>query len=374
MVYFYQTRIHNQLLFIVTLIILNFFEVCAQVKTITVVTSADNEPLQNVLIYHRAKLIGETNKLGKVTIQLDKIDSIMLVKNEFIDVILARHQVSERITMGKNQVFVLKEVIVTPMTVETLLKKIARFKEGSDEEGSKMVRSSYDLPQNLHIYNKLMSNTDTLHYLNSRFIVDKNVFKMNVQTKIIKNFKNVKVKENIYKTYYWGNGKQSNLPGLTSLTPLGIHHSVDFSNFFEHQNLFEFKMLKDANFYKLEFKQKKKIGWFNIEGFLIVDKYDFGVCEFESRLLGNKPFLLKETNFSNSKSIVFSMLTDTYHFKYGKENGRYILENSSKHSEFIEKKGQYKGSLFTSTIQVERTINYTDDNVREFDVYKWEFK
>ncbi|MFI5451329.1 hypothetical protein ACHMWN_04150 [Pedobacter sp. UC225_61] len=218
-----------------------------------------------------------------------------------------------------------------------------------------------------------MANEDTLHYLNNRFTVYKNIFKVNDQTKIIKNFKNINNKDNIYKTYYWGN-KKINFPGLISLTPLGVNYSVDFTDFFCHQDLFNYKIVEDDSYYKLEFKQKRKIGLFSIEGYLIIDKFDYGIYEFESKLLNDKPFFKKEINFSTSKPLVFKVLMDTYHFKYVKEEGRYILDNSNKSTTFIEEKGDFKQIVFKSIIQVEKTKNFSDRNLKEFDMVKWEYK
>ncbi len=237
----------------------------------------------------------------------------------------------------------------------------------------KKPQSNYRTPPNLQVYNKFMANTDTLHYLNNRFSFNKGVFKINDQTKIVKNFKNMKNKDNIYTTYYW-NKKQAVFPRLSSLTPLGINYSIDFTNFFYHQNLFDYKITENDTFYRLEFTQKKNYFLCKIEGYLIVDKYDYGIYEFESKLLNNKPFIIHATNFSNSKSIVFKILKDTYHFKYTKENDKYILDYSNKNTTFIAKnKRELKDITFNETVQAEKTINFGESNLKKFNIFTWDF-
>lgn len=347
--------------------------VSAQKKTITVVSANDGKYLQNVLIYYKADIIGETNKLGKVILDLNHVDSVTFVKNEYIDVILSKNQLTEKVTLAKDETIVLNEVVITPLTPEILLKKIVNFYNNKDENGNKKARPSYDLPNKIQIYNIFTANNDTLHYLNNRFSIDKFHFKINNQNKIVKNFNSIKTSKNVYKTYSW-RGKESNFPGLTSLTPLGVHYSIDFTDFFDHQDLFDYKIVENEDYYKLEFRQKKKSGLSDIEGFLIVDKFDYGIHEFMSKLLDSKPFFIKETNFSNSKPIVFKILTDTYHFKYAKNEDNYILISSSKYTTFIEEKGDYKDILFTSKIQVEKTVDFDAKNLREFDMLNWNFK
>lgn len=342
-------------------------------KTITIRSADDLKPLANVLIYHKTNLIGETNKEGKATLLLNNVDSLIFVKNEYEDIILAKAQLTETINMLKNKVILLKEIIVSPMTAQQLLKKVGDFIKHYNQDGSKRSTPSYDIPHNLQIYNKFMAGNDTLHYLNNRFNFDKGNFKINNQTQIIKKFERVQIKDNILYMYSW-DGKKTNFPDLSSLTPLGIHYSVEFSSFFDHQKLFDYKIIASESYYRLEFRQKKRHPWFSIEGYMIVDKADFGIYEFETRLLDNKSRFEKVTNFNNLKPVVFKIDYDTYKFKYTKENDGYVLVYCSKNSRFTEEKGQYKNSLFSSTVQVERTIDFGDKNLKSFDVYKWEIK
>ncbi|MFI5451330.1 hypothetical protein ACHMWN_04155 [Pedobacter sp. UC225_61] len=123
----------NILFFI--LLTLSFTKLKAQTKTITIVSFNDNKPLQNVLIYYKADIIGETDKTGKVILRLNLVDSLTLVKNEYIDVVLAKNQLSETVTLKKNQAITLNEVVITPMNAKTLLKKITNFFHNRDEDG-----------------------------------------------------------------------------------------------------------------------------------------------------------------------------------------------------------------------------------------------
>lgn len=339
--------------------------------TITVLAAADGQPLGNVLIYHKTNLIGETNKDGRASLQLTNVDSLVFVKNDYEDIVLPKTQLTEKIWMVKNKVILLNEVVVSPMTAEKLLKQVADFiEEGKTKKG----RLSYTIPHHLQIYNKFMAGNDTLHYLNNRFTFERGNFKINDQTKIVKNFRHVQVKENISKVYSWG-GKEADFWDLFSLTPLGIHYSVDFNDFFLHQELFDYKIVASETYYRLEFKQKKKYFLSSIEGYLIVDKQDFGIYEFESRLKDSKPrFVNLHTNLSNTKSATFKIDTETYKFKYTKESDSYLLAYSSKNTTFTAEKGQHKNMRFTATTQVERTVDFGDRNLKSFDVFKWDIK
>ncbi len=107
-------------------------------QTIVTVYAADNnKPLANVLIYHKAVVIGETDKTGKVALQLNNIDSLVFVKNDYEDLLFAKDKLPEKVSMIKNQVIILNEVVITPITAEVLLKKITNFIDGKDENTDK---------------------------------------------------------------------------------------------------------------------------------------------------------------------------------------------------------------------------------------------
>lgn len=339
--------------------------------TITVWSAADEKPLPNVLIYHKTNLIGETNKDGKAWLQLTNVDSLVFVKNDYEDIVLAKDQLTQKILMVKNRVILLNEVVVSPMTAEKLLKKVGDFIE---EAKTKKGRLTYDIPHHLQIYNKFMAGNDTLHYLNNRFTYEKGNFKINDQTRIVKKFRRVQVKENISYVYSLGN-KESDFWDIFHLTPLGIHYSTDFYRFFDNQKLFNYKVVASETYYRLEFKQKKRHPGFNIEGYMIVDKVDFGIYEFETRLMDNKPrFIRQHMNLGNSKPAMFKIDSETYKFKYTKESDKYILDYSSKNASFTEEKGQYKNIRFIASTQVERTVDFGNSNLKHFDAFKWDIK
>ncbi len=333
-------------------------------KMVTVLSAADQKPLSNVLIYYKTNLIAETDKEGKATINLNNIDSLVLVKNDYEDRVLAKAQVGEVIYMVKNKLILLKEVIVTPMTAQKLLKNVSGFIKGPN----------YLIPRHLQVYNKFMANNDTLHYLNNRLTLTSgsSKFKINDQTKLVKNFEHVKIKENISNIYRWGNYR-TDFWDSGLIIPLGIQH-YDFSDFLNHQDLFTFKIEATESYYRLVFKQRKKNPLFNIEGYMIVDKVDFGIYEFETRLMDNKPRFVKHINLSNLKPNVFKIADETFKFKYTKEDEVYVLNYCSKHISFTSTKAPYQNILFTSTAQVERTIDFEDKNLKDFDIYNWTIK
>ncbi len=351
---------------------LAFTALKAQFKTITVVSQTENQILSNVLVYHKNNLIGETDIYGKVTLKVKNIDSLSFVKNGFQDIILPISEVKEIIRIIPNNVIVLKEVQVNPINPQTLLKRVADFMNSKDENGSPKTKSNYNISENIQVYNKFMADNDTLHYLNNRFAFENGNFLINNKNKIIKNFSLIKIGKNIYKSYSW-NRKSINFP-VSLETPLGIHSSVEFTNFFYHQNLFEYKIEEDENYIKLSFKQNKKSSFSNIEGYLIIDRFDYGIYEFNSKLLNSKSFYKLEMNFSNSKFNRFKILTENYNFKYIKQDNRYILDNCNKSTTFIVENVNFKNISFSSTIQVEKTNSFLDKDLKKYDMFNWEFK
>ena len=116
------------------------------------------------------------------------------------------------------------------------------------------------------------------------------------------------------------------------------------------------------------------MGWCNIEGYLIVDKYDYGIYEFESKLLDNKPFSRRVINFSTMKPTNFKVLKETYNFKYTKLNEQYILDNCSKNTTFMIESSFLKNTSFVSTVQIEKTNKFDDSNLKSFNMFNWDIK
>lgn len=347
----------------------------AQTKTFFFFSKVDNKPLSEVLIYHRTNLIAQSNRDGKVTVQLTKFDSLTFIKNGYEDIEMAKNQLPDRIGMRKNQVITLNEVIVSPMNVEKLLKKMHDFVESKDKNETQKSIENYSLPANLQIYNNFMADNDTLHHLNNRLRYEgRGNFKINDQNKIIKKFFHFKNKDNLMEMYQW-DGKKTNFWDIFTLAPLGIKFN-QFSSLYRNQNLFDYKIVEDDIYYKIEFHQKKKFTFDSpsFEGYIIIDKSDFGIYEFESRLLNGNPSFLKTSNFSNNKPIKFKIFTDTYKFKYTKENDTYILNSSSRNTSFVEEIGEYKNIKFSCNIEMERTIDFTDSNLKKFNIFNWDIK
>jgi hypothetical protein len=343
----------------------------AQTKTITIFSEKDNKPLTNVLIYHKANLIGESKVDGTVTLELKNVDSLTFVKNGYEHLILSKNQLRNNVNLHKSDVISLNEVTVSPMSVKKLLIKINEFLSNKMQNG----KANYKIPTHLHVYNQFMANNDTLHFLNNRLVnKGKDGFKINAQTKLVKKFTHYKNKEILIEMYQWNNYK-TNFWDMFTYTPVYLI-SNQFSNVYFNQKLFDFKIVEDEVYYKLEFKQKRKfsVDEPRIEGYMIVDKFDYGVYEFVSRLLNNDVSAVKIINFSNNRPITFKILNDTYKFKYTKENDTYILKSSTRNTNFIQEKGEFKNINFVCNIQVERTINFKDLSLKKFNIFNWDIE
>lgn len=344
----------------------------AQVRPIVVTSMDDNKSVSNVLIYNKTDIIGETDKNGKVALKLKNIDTVVLVKNGFHDLVLPVSQLTNNVKIIKNGIIVLNEVKITPINAKILLARVDEFMKGKNEGSGDNPSSNYIIPTYVQIYNKFTANHDTLHYLNERFIVEKNRLKVNFKNKNIKGFKRVKNDENIYSSYIW-KSKEINFDVISPQTPLGMQYSIEFTNFFFHQDLFEYIIQEDDKYYKLNFKQKKK-SFSSIEGYLLVDKYDYGIYEFETKLLNDKPLSKKGTNFSTKKTLSFKVINDSYHFSYIKQNGKYVLDNCSKNIRFTIDGAEFDNILFSNIIQVEKTVEFADINLKQFDAFSWDIK
>ncbi|WAC41528.1 hypothetical protein [Pedobacter sp. SL55] len=344
----------------------------AQVKHIIVTSTDDNKSVSNVLIYNKTDIIGETDKKGKVTLKLKNVDTVVLVKNGYHDLVLPISQLTDNVKMTKNGVIVLNEIKITPINAKILLARVDEFMKGKNEDSGNNPKSNYLIPTYMQIYNKFTANNDTLHYLNERFLVEKNRLKVNFQNKNIKGFKRVKKDENIYSSYNW-KSKEINFDVISPQTPLGMQYSTEFTNFFFHQDLFEYLIQEDDKYYKLNFKQKKK-SFSSIEGYLLIDKYDYGIYEFETKLLNDKPLLKKGTNFSTKRALSFKIINDGYRFSNLKQNGKYVLDNCTKNITFTIEGAEFDNILFSNTVQVEKTMKFDDTNLKQFDTFSWDIK
>ena len=80
------TKLKKYIKLITTLALLLFNSLLyAQKRAIIIYAENDRKPLANVLIYHKANLIAESNKYGEVTLQLTNVDSLTFIKNEYED-------------------------------------------------------------------------------------------------------------------------------------------------------------------------------------------------------------------------------------------------------------------------------------------------
>lgn len=359
--------------FLLILTLLIFVKANSQTKTVTVISGDENKALSNVLIFNNSNIIAETNAYGKATIRLRNVDTIVFVKNGFHDAMLTRYQTNDTIKLIRNKAILLNEVKITPISPKILLTRVAEFLKGegqSDMNGSRS--SNYKIPHCLQIYNIFAANYDTLHYINDRFVFEGNRLKVNPQNKVVKRFKRVKNGENIYSSYTWRN-QDINFDIINTETPLGVQYSVDFTNFFFHQDLFDYKIEEDEKYYKLSFRQKKKL-FSNVEGYLVIDKYDYGIYEFQTKLKDDKPLFKNGSNFGGTKKLSFKIISDDYNFSCFKENGKYVLNNCTKNIKFSIIDSTFNGIIFSNKIQVEKTVNFVDANLKFFDSFTWDLK
>lgn len=330
-----------------------------QVREIVIKSSLDNEVIHNVLIFSENKLIGNSNTFGRAKIDITNLKSIQLVKEDFYDLSLSKEEISDVIFLDYIKVIQLNEVIVQNLNSNQILEKI-EFNLTDNKQ-------IYSTPQTTQYYNLLMTDKDTLHYLNNRLIWKMNDGRyINYQNKIIKNFKEVnntltyKVQEK--KISFW-------VPFNSRMR--SIYFQKDFPEILKNKADYNFEILSDSTYYKITFKSKKKKK-FNYEGYLIVDKEDFGVYELQMNLIKNKSNTASCLIFDDKTQQTYLVEDESLFYSFKKNDTKYELVTSKYDINFIQTKGNFKNKKFNNKYRIEGTSNFSDIKAVKFDLNNYE--
>ncbi|TDP58181.1 hypothetical protein [Flavobacterium dankookense] len=344
---------------ILFLFLINVSFSISQVKEIIIKSSINNEGLHNVLLYSENKLIGATNTYGKVKIDITNLNSIQLVKEDYYDLSLSKGDISDVIFLDFIQTIELNEVRIQNLSNKQILEKIEYNLTKNQQIYSNSLKTQY--------YNLLLVEKDTLHYLNNRLIWKMNDGRyINLQNKIIKNFKEAK---NTL-TY---NVRDKNVSFWIPINSRmrSIYFQKDFPEILKNKEDYYFNIINDSVFHKIIFKSKKKRK-FSYEGYIIVDKDDFGIYELQMNLTKNKSNTVDCLIVDDKAQQSYFIENETLFYSFKKNDLKYELVTSKYDLIFTQTKGNFKGNKFTNKFRIESTSDFCDNNAIKFDLNNYE--
>ena len=326
---------------------------------ITIKSENKNELLKGVLIYSNGKLVGETNNDGVVILETKLLNNIQIVKEDFYDLSLKKSELSQVIYLKKNEIIELKEVVVVNYDNNQILDKI--------EYNLTTNKTIYKNLTSMQYFNSLVIDNDTLHYLNNRLVYKINDgFYINNQIRIVKKF----YLSDGFLVYALNNKKLGLWVSLNSrLTSIG--HKDDFPKILKNRSDYIFEINKDDDYYKINFKSKKNKK-FTYEGYLIVDKIDFGIYELEMNLIPNSDNIYSTYLFKEKQNQSYIINEEYLFYSMTKINNEYYMNSSKYDYIFTQTKGDFKGLKLINKFRIEDTPDFTDTNMYKFDFVNYE--
>ena len=319
-----------------------------------IVKSFDNNDVQSgVLFYSNNKFLGQTDLKGEIKINLNLLDSIQLVKENFDDITLKASEISSIIFLRKLKVIELNEVKILNLNINQILDKVENSLNGNN--------SIYHNIKSFHYFNLLTVGTDTLHYLNDRmqFSPNQGTF-INDQNKIIKKF----YFDNGYLIYKLDNKKASFSSALNSRFT-AINSKDGIVKILKNRNLYDFILNDSEEYYKITYKANKDKKY-TYQGYIIIDKLDFGIYELEMKLLPNTDNVEVTYLFSEKENLSYSVNEEILFYSLNKVENEYVINWSSYDLKLTQKKGDFKGCTFINKFRIENTPNFIDEKTSRF--------
>jgi hypothetical protein len=347
------------------LLIFSYFYSYSQIRSIQILSEDEVNPIDNVEVYDGENLIGKSDLNGFVKINFSKINSIYLIKDGYKDKYLNKDLLETKIFLTINKPIELNEVIVRNLKIDEILDSI--------KNNLKQKNDKYCIPDSFKMSNILRTNKDTLHYVNSYFKYDKKKgFQIKENSKIIKNFTQ-NIDNNNEILIYKIKNKQIEFWEYLTVSYIKINGQLEFSKIINNRDKYNFEILSDSIYYKINIKSKKT-GKMSFNGYIIVDKLDFGIYEFKLNLSGSKNNDVKITSREKIKQS-YDILEIDYFIKYIKDdNENYNLVYSFFNQSFIQKEGNFKNIKFSKTSTVENSFNFNNENYLPFDIFNYNIK
>jgi hypothetical protein len=306
-----------------------FCNLYSQNKSIKVIDKITLEPINGIKIYYKNNLIGTTDTKGNFLIKKD-IDKISLVKENYLDTILTPKEI---IKLTKIEGLQLKEVIITTLTEQRILDSIY----------NKLFKYKYYKMVYWNLKNTLKFNNDTICFIDNIIEIRKEGYFINISNKIINKLEK---SENIYKINH--ESIMFNKDYLHSNQPFT---NLEIQYILRYRKYYSYDILKTNDLYKNFFKPKNKRVDYPYTGYIIVDKYDFGIYEFQHNCMPNTRNLTFEGKIINFK--IDQESSSLINKK--NENGIYELVQYTFFSKFKVMDGVFKGSVFENQCYKEPT-------------------
>lgn len=342
----------KSIIILITILISN--QLFPQKTKFQVLNIEDRKPIENIHIYADSILIDKTNKDGIFNIDLKKIKKIALIKEDYYDSILNTNTIFEKIYLKKINSIILKEVIVANLGVDNILDSIHyRIKS----------LKNISITQNLHFFNSLTSDNDTLAYINKRLTYkNRDGYYCENDNFIVKNFKLTAEKRPVY----------LNKKGEIYFNYNYLHFSEPYSSrelqvVTKFKNEFNYSIIKSDGYYKISFNHKNKNKDFPYTGYFIIDIDDYGIYEF--RCITTIDDKNKRNVVFNSNIINYRILNEECFIKYHKnENGKYELVTYNFDSELLTLDGFFKNSKIKNKCRKESTYPFEITDTKKIDL------
>lgn len=342
----------KHLIILFTVLISN--QIFSQKTKIQILNLEDNRPIENAQIYADSILIDKTNKEGNFNISIKKIKKISIIKEDYYDTIINTNAINKNIYLRKINAIILKEVVVTNLSVENILDSIYN---------NMRKLKNISITQNLHFFNSFTTGSDTLSYINKRLLYkNRDGYYCENDNGIVNNFKLTKDKRPLYfikkgEIYFNYNYLHFSEPYISPELQIVTKYIKEF----------EYSIIKSDGFYKIIFEHKKNNKEFPYTGYLIIDIDDYGIYEFKcitSIDKKNKRNVIFKNNIIN-----FRILNEESFIKYNKnENGKYELVTYKFDSELLTLDGYFKDSIFTNKCRKETTFTFDDSKTKKIDL------
>jgi hypothetical protein len=331
------------------------FNICfSQSYKIIVKAEKNNELQKGVLFYSKDKIIGKTDEKGEIILDLKLLDTILIVKEEFDDISIDKVKLLPIIYLKKVEVILLNEVVLLNYNNAQILDKIEYTLTSN--------KKIYKYPQSMQYFNLLTIDKDTLHFLNNRLQLKNNEgFYINSQNKIIKKF----FIYNDLLVYQLNNNRIQLWAALNSRLT-SISQKDGLLKVLKNKDQYTFVFNKTEDYYKINYisKKKKELSY---EGYLIVDKLDFGIYELEMKLIQHSANIYQTYSFEDKKNLTYQINEENLFYSFTKINNEYHMNNTRYDLTFIQTKGDFKSSKFVNKYRVENTPSYSDKNAYKFD-------
>lgn len=337
--------------------------VSAQTKRIQFISDENQLPLSNVEIYEGTLLIGKTDPNGYLDVK--KIDSkyLRIIKEGYNDSFIEVSDLGKTVILNKK----LNKTVVGKKAKIGVRKTLNRIQHTIQDGIMWGDKEKYKLPHYFTETNKLLMGKDTLHYLTGLirhekgkgYLIDRNY-------RLVKNFT---TKEDFYYVNNRDLGIYSEL-----IYPYIIDFNFELSvNILERRKSYHYTITDFDNFYKVEFTSKN-ISSFSFNGYLIVDKKDFGIYEFRAQLssTNNLRQMYVDEKYKDEQ---YNMTVINYYLKYQKDkDNNYQLICSYSDSQFEKTRGNFKGEQFSYSSKIEASVNDEKVVFKDFNIRTYELK